>query len=58
MLGAMEADPVRTPVPFDELVKTLEDYRIRSQTFTHGQVASTISPMEVDAFTSKGKMKG
>ena len=30
---------------FDELVKTLEDCRIRSQTFIHGQVASTTSPM-------------
>ena len=41
---------------FDELVKTLEDYRIRSQTFVHGQIQSTTSPMEVDAI-KKGKKK-
>ena len=45
---------------FDELVKTLEDYRVRSQTFQHATVTSMPTPMEVDAMWSywKGGGKG
>ena len=45
---------------FDELVKTLEDYQVRSQTFQHGTIKTMSIPVEVDAMWNhwKGGGKG